>query len=349
MDSPVRNSEWLEYIATLLGGTSRRPCAATFPPDQFWCVLDELPLHLIPAGTLAGGLSLHPGQKQELRLNPQVRVLPHGVTPEELPARAQCMDNFALQGTTAWVQQPATDSLLPFWLGPRLEGAVAAIKQEGHVPAVLPDEEVDLLLTAGIVSTDERAKGNRERWHEAIFRSAEMFHQRDYAPVRSLIHPFHVAALRRYFRYLVRSGRIRLGDEQSSRRYGVHNESVARFFHQQMAKTVSLIVGEPVIPSYVYAASYLSGAVLAKHIDREQCEFSVTLCLDFSPEPRGETSWPIRLDTWHGTVTVYQALGDGLVYRGPRVPHYRDTLPNGQTSTSIFFHYVPAGFTGSLD
>jgi hypothetical protein len=116
-----------------------------------------------------------------------------------------------------------------------------------------------------------------------------------------------------------------------------------------MAKTVSLIVGEPVIPSYVYAASYLSGAVLKKHIDREQCEFSVTLCLDFSPEPRAETSWPIRLDTAHGTVTVYQALGDGLVYRGPRVPHYRDTLSKDRTSTSIFFHYVPEGFTGSLD
>jgi hypothetical protein len=93
----------------------------------------------------------------------------------------------------------------------------------------------------------------------------------------------------------------------------------------------------------------VSGAVLKKHIDREQCEFSVTLCLDFSPEPRRETSWPIRLDSGQGTVTVYQALGDGLVYRGPRVPHYRDILPNGHTSTSIFFHYVAEGFTGSLD
>lgn len=349
MDSPVTDSEWLECIAALLGGSSRRMCAARFRPDQFWCVLDELPLHLIPAGVLAGGLSLPPEQKRDLRLNPQVRVFPHGVTPDELPASAACLEKFALQGTTAWIQQGVTDSLLPFWLGPRLEGTVAVIKQEGHVPAVLPDEELALLLTAGIVSSADQEKGNRERWYDAISRSAEMFHQRNYTPVRSLMHPFHVAALRRYFRYLVRCGRIRLGDEQSPRRYGIHNESVARFFHQQITKTVSLIVGEPVIPSYVYAASYLSGAVLKKHIDREQCEFSVTLCLDFSPEPRRETSWPIHLDTRHGTVAVYQALGDGLVYRGPRVPHYRDILPNGQTSTSIFFHYVPAGFAGSLD
>ena len=47
-------------------------------------------------------------------------------------------------------------------------------------------------------------------------------------------------------------------------------------------------------------------------------------------------------------VTVYQALGDGLVYRGTKVPHYRNVLAEGHTSTSIFFHYVPASFNGTL-
>jgi hypothetical protein len=75
----------------------------------------------------------------------------------------------------------------------------------------------------------------------------------------------------------------------------------------------------------------------------------VTLCLDFSPEPALATPWPIRLDTPEGAVTVYQALGDGLAYRGTQVPHSRDTLREGQTSTSIFFHYVPADFAGSLE
>ena len=108
-------------------------------------------------------------------------------------------------------------------------------------------------------------------------------------------------------------------------------------------------MGEPVKPSYVYLASYLSGAELKKHMDRQQCEFSVTLCLDFSPEPQLATSWPIRLDTPEGGATVYQALGDGLVYRGTKVPHYRHALGEGYTSTSIFFHYVGSDFSGSLD
>jgi hypothetical protein len=115
-----------------------------------------------------------------------------------------------------------------------------------------------------------------------------------------------------------------------------------------MAEAVSAIAAEPVKPSYVYMASYLSGAELKKHTDREQCEFSVTLCVDFSPEPELETPWPIRLDTATGTSTVYQAMGDGLAYRGTKLPHYRCALPEGMTSTSIFFHYVAESFTGSL-
>ena len=186
-------------------------------------------------------------------------------------------------------------------------------------------------------------------WAKVVNKGAQYFRENGYVPLGRLIHPFNLAALRRYYRHAIRQGAIWLGDEQSSRRYVAHNEAVARFFHHQIANAVSAIVGEAVKPSYVYFGSYLSGAELKKHTDRQQCEFSVTLCLDFSPEPELATSWPIRLDTPEGTVKVYQALGDGLVYRGTKVPHYRHVLAEGYTSTSIFFHYVPADFSGPLE
>ena len=182
-----------------------------------------------------------------------------------------------------------------------------------------------------------------------IRKAARLFREKGYAPLGDMIHPFHIAALRRYYRRLIRSGAVPLGDGQSPRRYVAYNEPVARFFHHQIAAQLRDVAGEPLKPSYVYLASYLSGADLKKHTDREQCEFSITLCLDFAPEPLLETPWPIRLDTPTGTITVYQALGDGLAYRGTRLPHYRDVLGVGQTSTSIFFHYVGADFAGSLD
>jgi hypothetical protein len=163
-----------------------------------------------------------------------------------------------------------------------------------------------------------------------------------------LIHPYHVGALRRYFRRQIRTGALPLGDAQSALRHVAHNEPVARFFHHQLAAVMSRIAGQPVKPSYVYFASYQGGAVLEPHTDRKQCEFSVTFCLDFTPEPSCATDWPIRLDTPRGTVIVYQAIGDALAYRGCQLPHYRKRLWRCATSSSIFFHFVPQDFSGPL-
>ena len=247
------------------------------------------------------------------------------------------------------MRDPATSSLHPFWLGPRLEAAVSHLRAGEPVPDSLPVEVRLLLAHAGIITAPNYTERRLAEWAEVVSKGLPQFREKGYVPVRNLIHPFHVAALRRYYRHAIRRGAIRLGDEQSSRRYAAHNEPAARFFHYQMAIAVSSIVGEAVKPSYVYFASYLSGAELKKHTDRAQCEFSITLCLDFSPEPDLATPWPIRVDTPSGTVAVYQGLGDGLFYRGTKVPHYRHALAEGKTSTSIFFHYVAEDFSEPLE
>ena len=116
-----------------------------------------------------------------------------------------------------------------------------------------------------------------------------------------------------------------------------------------LSLTSICFAAEPVKPSYVYFASYQGGAELERHTDRPQCEFSITYCLDFTPEPVRATPWPILLDTPAGRVTVYQAIGDALLYRGCQVPHYRRRLQEGATSSSFFFHFVREDFTGPLN
>jgi hypothetical protein len=349
MASPVRDTAWLEWIAGLMGVGSRQTLTATLPPGQFHCLLDELPLHLIPQRQLEAHCWWRMLPHEQLFLNPSCSVLPSGQLPAQLEPHRQLLENFNLQGTVAWVRDPATGALQPFWLGPRLEAAVSRLRAGEPAPAALAKDLRVLLASAGILTPADYAERRLAEWAEVVSKNSEQFQANGYVPLRSLIHPFNLAALRRYYRHAIRRGSVRLGDEQSSRRYVAHNESVTCFFHHQIASAVSAIVGEAIKPSYVYLASYLSGAELKKHTDREQCEFSVTLCLDFSPEPELATSWPIRLDTGKGTVAVYQALGDGLVYRGTKVPHYRHVLPEGNTSTSIFFHYVSEGFSGPLN
>ncbi len=335
-------------MATLMGEASRQTYASTLPSDRFYCLLDELPLHLIPRPALAQ-LRLRAKAQSRLFLNPDCIFCAAGQLPPELECMMELVSGFALERTIAWVRDRTTGNLLPFWLGPELEAAIRDLRTGKAVPSVLPETARTVLSRAGVLVSEDHADLRRHEWNKALEASAPYFQSRGYAPLTNLIHPFHVAALRRYYRYLIRTGAIQLGDRQSSRRYVAYNEPVARFFHHQIATTLSAVAGEPLKPSYVYMASYLSRAELKKHIDREQCEFSITLCLDFSPEPPLATPWPIRLESPTGTVAVNQALGDGLAYRGTRLPHYRGVLGEGQTSTSIFFHYVPADFAGSLD
>ncbi|HEX4784728.1 MAG TPA: hypothetical protein VH350_10320 [Candidatus Sulfotelmatobacter sp.] len=351
MASSLNNSAWLEWMATLMAGVSgkgasRQSYAATLPPDRFYCLLDELPLHLVPQRAQRS-LRMREGHHQPLYLNPDCIFCTGAEIPGELASRPDLLSGFALQGTVAWVRSGSTGNLLPFWLGPELSGVIRSLRPNEALPAGVSDIHRRVLFGAGVLQTQDRAAWAREP--DESFRDAALaFREKGYAPIGDLIHPFHVAALRRYYRCLIRTGAIRLGDGQSPRRYVAYNEPVARFFHHEIAPGLSA-VAEALKPSYVYLASYLSGAELKKHTDREQCEFSVTLCLDFSPEPALATPWPIRLDTANGSVRVYQALGDGLAYRGTRLPHYRDPLGAGKTSTSIFFHYVASDFAGSLD
>ena len=160
---------------------------------------------------------------------------------------------------------------------------------------------------------------------------------------------FMFRPLRRYYRHLARSGQMKMGDTQCDRRYVAHNDPVARFFHKQLAPILAEFAGEPIKPSYVYVASYREGAILKKHTDREQCEFSVTLNIDYAPEPSVATAWPLRLHSGAGATIVFQAIGDALLYRGCQVAHSRTALPAGHSSTSIFFHYVRETFAGDLN
>ena len=113
MASPVRDSEWLAWVASLMGGTSRQTCASTYPSDQFYCLLDELPLHLIPQQMLSS-LPYSNQRREEFSFNPLCQVLRDGDVPSELITSMELLKDFALQGTIAWMRQPETGTLYPF-------------------------------------------------------------------------------------------------------------------------------------------------------------------------------------------------------------------------------------------
>jgi hypothetical protein len=245
-----------------------------------------------------------------------------------------------------WVKDRAVDSTTPYRASSRLRELIDGFQANQDLFGDSPRTR-GICAWADVVIDDDYAL-NCELRKKELTNAARVFAARGYAPLRGLIHPLHVGKLRLYYRRLVRTGGMACGDSQSPLRYVIKNDPLSRLHHERLTATMCQVTGRKVKPSYVYVSAYQGGARLPRHVDRAQCEYSITLCLDFTPETGVETAWPLHLDTPDGTKTIYQAIGDALIYRGRTLPHYRDELSLAQSSTSVFFHYVDEEFQGGL-
>src|SRR5262249_29122579 len=136
-------------------------------------------------------------------------------------------------------------------------------------------EVVATLSRASILISQERFRARGEDFQRTVRDAASKFRAFRYVTLRDLIHPFQLAALRRYYRELIAEGYLPFGDGQVERRYVAHNEPLARYMHRRLTPLVNGLAGLAMKPSYVYSASYRPGAVLLPHRDREQCEVSI--------------------------------------------------------------------------
>jgi hypothetical protein len=310
-----------------------------FPRDQFYCLLDEQPDYLVPP-RLFRPIEGH----GSLMINPRCWFAWQGPPPPDVASRigAGAVIGFFNTPWMVWVDNPATGALTPFWLGPELAHVLVDLVPGQTLRAMPRDELLDILWNAHVVVTPDHSALRRREWHALAQYNSALF-RRGHVALDNLLHPFHLGALRRYFRHQTRSGKFPLGDGQVSGRYFAHKEPVADFFHRQLTGMIGDIAGAPVKPSYSYLALYQAGADLSPHVDRDQCEYTVTLCFDATPEPEAAVPWPIHLQTAEGPVSVWQYLGDGLLFRGRYLSHWRNTLPDGNTASSILFHYVDHG------
>lgn len=86
-------------------------------------------------------------------------------------------------------------------------------------------------------------------------------------------------------------------------------------------------IKKQLIPTYSYMRIYQKGDTLKKHIDRNECEFSITLNL-------GGAKWPIYLNN----KKVILKQGDLLIYKGCETEHWREPLKE-KNCFQVFLHY----------
>ena len=284
----------------------------------------------------AAGLRVAAGVEVQLGSTPShqlVRAAPH---------RTRFLGGYPL----VWVSDPVTGFAAPYW-APRGWAAALSQLRPGESGRSLPSPMARALHAVGALTDPAACGGADQPRAHPLAGPAARFEAFSYASVSGLVPPAHVRALARYQRALVDSGHVPLGDAQCQRRYGMHNEPVARFVLHQVRTAVARIVGKPVTPAYTYSVTYEAGAVLAAHTDREQCEYTVSLLVDATGGAEAEP-WPLWLEADGEPVAVCQLPGDALLFAGRRLRHWRDRLPDGRTSTSLLLHYVDEEFTGSL-
>lgn len=95
------------------------------------------------------------------------------------------------------------------------------------------------------------------------------------------------------------------------------------------------LTGQHLLPTYSYARLYSNGDILHEHVDRPECEVSVTIQLGRSHN----YSWPIYIANQRYDLNE----GDGIIYNG-QVEHRRDICqgPDQYYSGQLFLHYVRA-------
>jgi hypothetical protein len=265
--------------------------------------------------------------------------------PLPLLRRTRFRERFLPNYPLLWVEDQATHVNYPFWVQPN---QVYLFRQfiAGRRPPPLNVNLAGRLAQAGILVTAEGLDQRRREVDEQIERAHARFTELRYCELPALLHPAHTEALRRYYLKLIKSG-WELGDVQVRNRHGQHNEMVARYFHHQFAGIICRIAGEPLKPSYTYVSAYREGSILGAHVDRKQCEFTLSLLIE-DEDTSATKSWPLWFQLPEGKVAVEQKTGDGVLFRGCELPHWREESSTSHTSTILLFHYVPQDFNEVL-
>jgi hypothetical protein len=130
-------------------------------------------------------------------------------------------------------------------------------------------------------------------------------------------------------------------------RWVTGNDPVGRALLRRFLPIVEAIAARPLRESYSFTAEYLPGAALPMHIDRLQCEYTVSLLLDYDPMPADERSpWPldVELPGEAHPLQFHQARGEGVLLKGRELRHGRPVVLERDRCLVIMLHYVEADF-----
>lgn len=220
------------------------------------------------------------------------------------------------------------NSKAAFDTGPALDGGLAVARE--IFPEAADLIETGICLNKVAPELSKTLTANRYAEWPVLFRGVAL------------------GTIRSWYRQMFAQGWAGQESPDSPRRV-LHNDPIGRLVIEAMAAPVKVATGCRLLPTYSYAVQYEGGQDLPRHRDRAQCEYTVSIALDYEPSGELQASpWPIKIHTAYGDREHLHPFGGGSIFKGRELAHSRDPLPQGHTATMLFIHYVLHDFAGSL-
>lgn len=154
--------------------------------------------------------------------------------------------------------------------------------------------------------------------------------------IKNFIPEFFANFLLEYLNTLDKTKKLNKGDLQVENSSCIYGDPCFDTLLLKSAPLIAKNINIDLTPTYSYARIYYKDAKLKPHIDRYECEHSVSLFLggDYN------SSWPFYFNCLHGSCfSVSLNIGDCIVYKGNQIRHWRENF-EGNNHYQVFLHYV---------
>ena len=127
-------------------------------------------------------------------------------------------------------------------------------------------------------------------------------------------------------------------DLQCPKSQAVHGALIFDKLLEMSLPYVEKTSGKELYPTYSYARLYAPNEELVVHTDREACEISATVTLNFDGD-----CWPIYMgdnEDKSNASKIVMETGDAVIYKGMEKYHWREAYTEGKWQAQVFLHYV---------
>jgi hypothetical protein len=167
-------------------------------------------------------------------------------------------------------------------------------------------------------------------------RTAKRFREKRYLLVKGILPQTILEYLKVYYAVLMANNRF-CNDSECPSSLSLGGDAALDAVLEWIRPEVSRLVGFDLAPTYSYTRQYARGEVLIRHTDRAACEISVTASIQI-PKDAGPSVVHLKPPNFQET-KVEMFEGDGCVYAGTEVEHWRDRFRRGGY-IQLFLHFI---------